>query len=326
MYNIFNDSQLRLALLVCSLAYSSANLAENENNLLAKGYESLARGDYVQSFEIFTQLAKQNSAEANFVSALFYKHGWGDIDKDPAKSCEFFASAAEKGIPVAQQEYGFCVMQNHAVGLNEQPGDWFKLAYESGVYEAACDLGRLYLGTVWQERNLPLAVQWCQKAAERSAVNAQVTLGDIYISHSEVFDLERVEFWYTQAINNGSGEAAYKLASLYLKVVGVKSGAENANNKALYLMELASSRHIEKAYEPTAKMYWSKLHNSGKSSSEKVRSELLAKSYVWAKAAHQVNSTDDAARFLGEIEKELPAQWKEELDFQVQEFYENRRP
>ena len=322
MYSTFNGCQLRLILIICSLAYSSTNFAENENNLLAKGYESLARGDYAQSFEIFTRLAKQNSAEANFVSALFYKHGWGELDKDPVKACEFFYSAAEKGVPVAQQEYGFCVMQNNAVGLNEQPGDWFKLAYESGVYEAGCDLGRLYLGTDWHERNLPLAIQWCQQAAERSAVKAQVTLGDIYISHSEVFDLERVEFWYTQAINNGSGEAAYKLGTLYLKVVGVKNGDEYANNKALYLMELASSRHIEKAYGPTAKMYWKKLHNSAQSGSDEVRSELLAKSYVWAKAAHQVNSTADTARFLGEIEKELPIQWKEELDFQVEEFNE----
>ncbi|MGY0614425.1 tetratricopeptide repeat protein [Vibrio sp. FJH11] len=318
MYNSFNWGQLRLVLIICSLGYPSENFAENENNSLAKGYEALASGDYSQSFEIFTRLAKQSSPEANFASALFYKHGWGKVEQDIGKACDLFLYAAENGIPVAQQEYGYCIMQIKSPDSNEHPSDWFKLAYEGGVYEAACDIGRLYLGTNWQERNLSLAIQWCQQAAEISAVKAQVTLGDIYISNSEVFDLEQVEFWYTQAINNGSGEAAYKLASLYLRVVGEKSGDEYANNKALYLMELASSRHIEKAYGPTAKMYWKKLQNSSID-----RSELLAKSYVWAKAAHQVNPTADTARFLGKIEKELPRQWKEELDFQVEQFNEN---
>ncbi|MBR9875765.1 MAG: sel1 repeat family protein [Vibrionaceae bacterium] len=317
---MFNVNLIRLALLALSLSYPSFSFAEKQDQVLEKAYQALASEDYSQSFEIFTSLVKQNSAEAHFVSALFYKHGWGNVEQDLSKACELFLFAAEKGIPVAQQEYGFCIMNNASVGLNERPDDWFKLAYESGVYEAACDLGLLYLGTTWHERNLPLAIQWCQKAAERSAVKAQVTLGDIYISNSEVFNLEQVEFWYTQAINNGSGEAAYKLATLYLRVVGQTNGDKYANNKALYLMELASSRHIEKAYEPTAKMYWRKLQSSTNDSSE-----LLAKSYVWAKAAHQVNPTADTARFLGQIEKELPIQWKEELDFQVEEFRENDR-
>lgn len=315
---MLNVTLIRLALLTLSLAYPSFCVAEKQDKELAQAYQALANGDYTESFEIFTRLVKENSAEAHFVSALFYKHGWGKVEQDPDKACELFLYAAEKGIPVAQQEYGYCAMNNASDSANERPDDWFKLAYENGVYEAACDIGRLYLGTSWQEQNLPQAIEWCLRAAERSAVKAQVTLGDIYISYSEVFNLERVEFWYTQAINNGSGEAAYKLGTLYLRVVGQKGGDDHANNKALYLMELASSRHIEKAYEPTAKMYWKKLQNSSHDSSK-----LLAKSYVWAKAAHQVNPTADTARFLGEIEKELPRQWKEELDFQVEQFNEN---
>ncbi len=306
---------MRLALLVCSLAYPSLTCAENPDDLLTKGYEALARKDYTQSFEIFSQLVEENSPQAYFTSALFYKHGWGEVEQDLSKACEQFLFAAKNDIPVAQQEYGYCVMQNQGAGANEKPGDWFKRAYESGVYEAACDLGRLYLGTAWQKRNLPLAIQWCQQAAERNAVKAQVTLADIYLSNSEVFNLEQAEFWYTQALNIGSGEAAYKLATLYLQIIAQQQGDESAANKALYLMEIASSRYIERAYAPTAKMYWKKLQTSDESSSE-----LLAKSYLWAKAAHQINPTKATKRLLREVENELPPQWKGKLDTQVEEF------
>lgn len=316
MKNMLIWSQLPLLLAICILAYSPLNFAESQNKMLTRGYEALARGDYAQSLEIFTGLVKQSSPEAHFVSALFYKFGWGEVNQDLGKACDLFLYAAENGIPVAQQEYGYCIMQLKSPDSNEFPSDWFKLAYEGGVYEAACDIGRLYLGTVWRERNLPLAIQWCQQAAERSAVKAQVTLGDIYISNSEVLNLEQADFWYTQAINNDSGEAAFKLAILYLKVIGQQKGDASTSNKALYLMEIASSRRIEKAYEPTAKMYWKKLQ-----SSDKNNSELLAKSYVWAKASHQVNPTYDSARLLKEIESELPEHWKGKLDLQVEEFF-----
>ncbi|WP_105188214.1 tetratricopeptide repeat protein [Pseudoalteromonas sp. T1lg48] len=320
MYNTFNGGRLRLVLLVCSLAYPSLTFAENTKELLTRGYKALAEEDYSQSFEIFSRLVKQNSPEGHFTSALFYKHGWGSVEQDQGKACELFLFAAENGIPVAQQEYGYCVQQNIALGSNEKPGDWFKQAYNNGVYEAACDMGRLYLGTPWQERSLPLAIHWCQQAAERNAVKAQVTLADIYLSNSEVFNLENAEFWYTQAINNDSGEAAYKLATLYLEVVGQQQGDESTANKALYLMEIASSRYIAKAYAPTAKLYWKKLQTSGKDSSE-----LLAKSYLWAKAAHQVNPTEDSTGFLSEVENELPGKWKGKLDLQVEEFLTNAK-
>lgn len=69
--------QLPLLLAICILAYSPLNFAESQNKMLTRGYEALARGDYAQSLEIFTGLVKQSSPEAHFVSALFYKHGWG---------------------------------------------------------------------------------------------------------------------------------------------------------------------------------------------------------------------------------------------------------
>lgn len=310
---------LACLLLISSLMPLSSSYAESSNGSLASGYEALAAENYEQSFEIFSALVNQGSTEAHFSLALFYKNGWGQVESNPKRACELFSYAAKNGIPVAQQEYGYCIVHNHGVDISDKPQEWFKKAYNDGVYEAACDIGRLYLGTQWQQRNLPLAINWCKQAAQRSALKAQVTLGDIYANYSEVFNIEQAEFWYTQAINNDSGEAAYKLAKIYLRLIGQQQGGEDTANRALFLMELASSRFMEKAYEPTAKMYWKKLQSSATDGSA-----LLAKSYLWAKAAHHVNPTAQATQFLAEVERELPTQWKTKLDSQVEEFIESK--
>ncbi|ANW26189.1 hypothetical protein BA953_18620 [Vibrio coralliilyticus] len=315
MQSVNSRNKLWLLLTVFSLFFSSMTFADNCKEMLARGYEALERGDYSQSYEVFHRLVSQKSPEAYFVLALFYKLGWGEIEKDADKACELFQLAAKHDVPYAQHEYGFCLMGHRPLNNHERPKVWFESAYKNGVYEAACDIGRLYLGSEWQDRDLNLAIEWCNKAAERSAVKAQITLGDIYASYPEVFDAEKAEFWYLQAINSNSGEAAFKLASLYLQVTGQDIENDHASNKALYLMEIASSLQVKKAYRPTALLYWKKLQHTDKN-----HSEILAKSYLWAKAAYQTEPGGDSEQLLKAIEKELPIQWKSKLDLQVEEF------
>jgi|GEM_PF-1556821 len=304
-----------IGLMTLSLLYTSLSYAESQKEQLTRAYDALAIEDYSVSFNIFERLAKQGVSEAHFALALFYKFGWGKVKQDTEQACQLFLTAAEHGIPTAQQEYGFCLLQHGATNTTETPSDWFELAFKNGIYEAACDKGRLYLGTQWHTPNVHSAIDWCQRAAERSAVKAQETLGDIYSSSPEVFDAARAEYWYQQAINNRSGEAAYKLALLYLEATGEAMGDDHSSNKALYFFEVASSMKLEKAYQPTAKLYWKKRQQS-----EHGGSQVMAKSYLWAKAAHQVEPTAETLLLLNDIKREMPPEWKSKLDSQVEEF------
>jgi len=306
-------------LIVFSLFITSLSYAESHKEQLTRGYDALAIEDYPLSLSIFKQLGEQGSSEANFALALFYKMGWGEVKQDLEQACKLFSVAAKHGIPAAQQEYGHCLLHGGITNVSESPSDWFELAYKNGIYEAACDKGRLYLGSKWHKTNVHSAVEWCQRAAQKNAVKAQETLGDIYISNSEVFNVERAEFWYQQAINNRSGEAAYKLALLYLEATAEEGGDDHSSNKALYLLEIASSLKLEKAYQPTAKLYWKKRQQT-----EQHSSKIVAKSYLWAKAAQQATPSDDTTLLLEEIEREMPHQWKSRLDAQVEEFLNNK--
>ncbi|KLN64890.1 hypothetical protein ZX61_10745 [Vibrio sp. VPAP30] len=313
MINIINKC---FGLMMLSLVFTSLSYAEDQKEQLTRAYDALAIEDYSLSFGMFERLGQKGSSEAHFALALFYKFGWGEVKQDLEQACHLFSVAAKKGIPAAQQEYGFCLLHHES---SENPSDWFELAYESGVYEAACDKGRLYLGTKWYVPNVHSAIEWCQRAAERNAVKAQVTLGDIYSTNHKVFDAATAEYWYQQAINNRSGDAAYKLALLYLEATGETQGDEHSSNKALYFFEVASSLKLEKAYQPTAQLYWKKLQQMDQDGSQ-----MMAKSYLWAKAAQQVMPSDETALLLDEIEREIPPQWKHKLDTQVEAFLNNK--
>tara|TARA_Y100001956_G_C4121212_1_gene187519 strand:- start:127 stop:1068 length:942 start_codon:yes stop_codon:yes gene_type:complete len=296
-------------LLLLALAFSCA--AVEQDLSLEGGYHALASEDYSLAYRTFNKLAREGEAEALFPLALFYQRGWGKVREDIDKACALFFRAARADIPKAQQEYGHCIIEGYS-NPSVNPVVWLERAYQNGIYEAACDIGRLYLGSTWQEYDVGKALLWCHKAAEKSALKAQVTLGDIYFQLSE---FDQAEFWYQQAINSGSGESAFKLATLYLKAVEVAPNTDYPSHKALYLMELASSYKVEQAYIPTAQLYWKKLRASSNETEA-----LLAKSYLWAKTADIVNSTKQTQRLLFEIQQELPKEWKRELDLKVEMF------
>ncbi len=281
----------------------------------------LANKEFAQAYTQFEKLAQESNPQALFTLALFYKYGWGNTEESSTKACTLFLRSAELGVPKGQHEYGLCIERYEVENADNDPSRWFSLAYENGIYEAACDIGRLYLDTHWKAKDISQAIEWCTKAAQKNAVKAQVTLGDIYITYPEVFDVDNAEYWYQQAIDNNSGEAAYKLGSLYLQAMSQNTDNDSASNRALFLMEIASSRYIEKAYSPTAKLYWKK-HQS----SDVKDGSFLAKSYIWMKAANHFNPTREHAEWLNIIKAELPTEWKPELDVKVGEFLAGSYP
>ncbi|MEW6989906.1 tetratricopeptide repeat protein [Colwelliaceae bacterium 6441] len=302
--------------------FANAN-ANDLNKALIPAQQLLTEGKFDQAFKLFQLQAKDN-ALAQMSMGLFYKLAWGKVKQNNQKACQWFYQAASAGIPQAQKEFGDCLnfIEFNVNGIDKYsitettPDYWYNKAFESGLYDAGCDIGRLYLGTKWHRKNLKKAIEWCLPAAERSAISAQITLGDIYILPTAYQNITSAEYWYQQAIQRNSGEAAFKLANLYYSAAQQNEEDNHLMAKALLEMEKSSSFKYVPSYEKTASLYWQKLQTATQESA----SEILAKSYLWAKTAYQVNNNEENLAFLTLIKKEMPERWQKELDAQVNVF------
>lgn len=294
------------------------------NQALMPAHQLLSEKKYDQAFVLFKQYAEKENALAQMTVGLFYKLAWGNVPQNNEKACSWFHKAASANIPQAQKEMGDCIKHlQFTFNNNEQdsslkntPIYWYNKAFENGIYDAGCDIGRLYLGTQWQEKNIKKAIDWCQPAAERSAISAQITLADIFVLNSPFQNIESAEHWYQQAVQHNSGEAAFKLANLYYSVAITVEHKNELQGKALMMMEKSSSFKYPPSYEKTAAFYWQKLKEAQQSQA----SSILAKSYLWAKTAYQVNPNKENLSFLNIILEEMPPAWQDKLDEQVNTF------
>lgn len=294
------------------------------NEPLFTAQQLLSENKYDQAFILFEQHAKNNNPLAQMTLGLFYKLGWGDVKQDNSQACQWFYQAAIAEIPQAQKEFADCIHFDNFEPLTTSkftesealPSYWYNKAYQNGLHNAGCDIGRLYLGTKWQQKNIKKAIEWCIPAAERSVVAAQITLGDIFVLSTSFQNVGSAEYWYQQAVLQNSGQAAFKLANLYYSIALNKENKSDFMDKALLMMEKSSSLKYAPSYEKTASIYWTKLAVVEKD----IASSVLAKSYLWAKTAYQVNPTKENLSFLNIILDEMPSAWQEELDEQVKTF------
>lgn len=284
----------------------------------------LAKSEFDQAFILFKKEANKNNPLAQMTMGLFYKLAWGNVEQDINQSCQWFYKSAQSNIPQAQKEFADCINFNdYSWGLAENnskeeltPLYWYNKAYENGIYNAACDIGRLYLGTKWQGKDLEQAITWCKISAERSVLTAQISLADILLIPGPHQDISSAEYWYQQALLKDSGEAAYKLAGLYYSIAITHNNDKQLLAKALLTMEKSSSLKYQLSYKETASLYWSQLPLVDESQ----KSAVLAKSYLWAKAAYQVSPNDENSQLLDKVTTEMPAQWQKKLNLQVDKF------
>ncbi|MET2898745.1 tetratricopeptide repeat protein [Vibrio rotiferianus] len=308
-------------LCLAPISITHAN-TQNTSPSMASAQQYMNANELDQAYLIYSKHGELGDPLAQFTLGLFHENGWGKLASDMTLACYYFYEASKQHIPQALKKVGDCIAsQTLSLQIKKEshPNYWYKKAYENGIYEAACDLGRLYLGSDWQGFDLDEAIRWCHLAAEKKALNAQVTLGDIYASRTlSSYNIEKAEFWYQQAVNGDSGIAAFKLAKLYLSLAQNAEHPEKFYRHATLMMEQASSLKHAAAYSRTAVLYW----NEAQLSEGEQASERLAKSYVWAKVAYRDNPTTTNALNLQTIQSVVPKTWFKELDDKVEQFLE----
>lgn len=114
---------------------------------------------------------------------------------------------------------------------------------DRGDVNAQNSLGNMYLKGLGTARNEREALRWFRRAAALGLASAQFNLGQVYLKGVGVDqDLLLAALWYSRAAEQGHAGAQFTLAVLYSIGTGVP---ENAQRSAYWFERAASQGHAE---------------------------------------------------------------------------------
>lgn len=273
----------------------------------------LAKQKYKDALVAFKEQADLDNGLAQFNVALFYDLGWG-MPPDRSTACQWYQKAAKNNMPGAMQALGQCYFDGQGVKKNKKLAyHWFLKAYEQGIAEGACQAGEQLLSGDGVELDVISGQRLCFEAAQQGAVSAQEKLAQWYF-YGQYFpqDYQQAFNWLQRVASEKSPSSAYLLAQFYDQGIGM-----NVDEKqALRWYEIAALGKYQKAYMPTALLYWRVFTNA-----QDNQEQLLAKSYLWAKisSSSSVLVADQAVakQLLAQVMQQMPTTWQESLDKKI---------
>lgn len=162
------------------------------------------------------------------------------------KAASKWIDASHLGYTKAQFNIGLCYETGKGVKQNLRKAEkYYKLAAEDGHQQALYNLALLYLkGEGCIEKNVNLAIELLQKAAEYGLGQAQTYLG-VYYTEEETQDLEKAVSLFQAAADQNDPEAQYFLGVCYENGWGVE--VNECKSAELY-SQAASSGHDGSLY------------------------------------------------------------------------------
>ncbi|VDI35481.1 Hypothetical predicted protein [Mytilus galloprovincialis] len=157
------------------------------------------------------------------------------------KAASKWIDASHLGYTKAQFNIGLCYETGKGVKQNLRKAEkYYKLAAEDGHQQALYNLALLYLkGEGCIEKNVNLAIQLLEKAADFGLGQAQTYLG-VYYTEEETQDLEKAVSLFKAAADQNDPEAQYFLGVCYENGWGVE--VNECKSAELY-SQAASSGH-----------------------------------------------------------------------------------
>ena len=185
---------------------------------LQSGLKAYKQGDYRSAFDIFSTLAAQGIAEAQYSLGIMYHNGKG-VAQDDAKAVYWYRKAAAQGEAGAQFNLGFMYVKGEGVPQDyEKAFYWFRKAAAQGYTSAQYNLGIMYVRGEGVAQDDAKAVYWYRKAAAQGAVDAQFNLGFMYHNGKGVpQDYEKAFYWFQKAAAQGYTSAQYNLGIMYFR-------------------------------------------------------------------------------------------------------------
>ncbi len=276
----------------------------------------LSDGQFDESFAEYLRIAtEQDNALAMFTVALFHDMGWGR-QQDPAKACDWYQRAAERGIPTSSQRFAHCL--ENGIG---RPADlpaaahWYSTAAEQGIHVALCDLGWLYMRGRGVEKEPVRALQLCGQSAELGAPGSMLQVGRMLAEGDEsVRDLDAAGTWFGEAAMRGSVEAAFRYGLMLRDGVGRPA----APDQAIEWLEAAGAEGHVPSYLLVGELYLNAPpdHHTGQPTERN-----LAKAYLWLTAAERASkdpsSRRKASELLVKVKAIMPQSWAADLNAKV---------
>lgn len=198
------------------------------------------REDYKEAFMLYKMAADyQESAEAEYIVAEHYHEHYEKKEngvEDSSEECinnaiEYYRRAAEKNHKEAQYRlYKWLSSEDRENPDWKEAAKWLKKSAENGHIQAQINLGNCYVTErLYFEGHKELAVQWYEKAAENNNIEAIMRLVDCYKNgHGVEENKGKVFGWYQRAAESGSAEAWYELGKCYQNGYGVLLSHEKA--------------------------------------------------------------------------------------------------
>jgi hypothetical protein len=147
---------------------------------IAAGVAALDRGDNATALRIFSYLAQEGNADAQFRLGWMYARGSG-VPQDRSEALKWYQLSALQGCGDAQvalaviYSIGSSVPQDYT-----EAAKWYRLAAQQGNAFAQNALGLLYANGDGVPQNYIEAAKWWKLAAQERDANAQFHLGVMY--------------------------------------------------------------------------------------------------------------------------------------------------
>lgn len=222
-------------------------------------YGAFQRGLYITALNLAMPRAEAGDGAAQTLVAEIYARGLG-VRRDPAKAAQWYAKAAEQGVPDAQFQYALILLDgefaeadpeqaaelmrsaadagnrlaqfNYAQMLiDREPGGaglakavpYYELAAGQGLADAQYAMAQVYLNGIGGRPVDPSeARRWLELAARQNFDSAQVQLGTLLVQSGEGEAAEKLGFqWLKRAAEGGNVAGQIRLARLYRAGVGV---------------------------------------------------------------------------------------------------------
>lgn len=216
--------------------------------------ESAACGepDYTLAARYYAKAAEKNLPQAqNNLGALYYE-GRG-VQQDYATAQRLYGQAAEAGHPVAQYNLAVMIGQGRA-GEPDRAGmiDWLTKSAAQGYPRAQAQLARFYLEGVGVDKDAVKAAQLFLAAAQQGLPNAQYFYGHLVsLGIGVKRDVETAADWILKAADAGIPAAQQEAAGIYESGVGRRVDPV----RALALYRQAGSNGVKQAAQRLEQAY-----------------------------------------------------------------------
>jgi TPR repeat protein len=164
---------------------------------------AIEAGDKVRALGIYTMLAQEGNAKAEYNLGQMYISGDG-VPQDVEEAQNWYRRSAEHGYSDAQYMLGSLHFRRIvALSSHEEAVEWYRKAAEQGHARSQLNLGDLYFKGEIVPQDVPAAVKWYRLAAEQDSGDAQHHLGAIYVNGEAVEQDPVTGFmWLTLATQN----------------------------------------------------------------------------------------------------------------------------